>query len=614
MRWTIGRKFAAAATSVLSLLLLAGGLGLRAQAIQRDHYDRLANDLRMAQVHSARLEAAVRGQAQSMLGYAVGMPNAQTDYLTYLAETQGAVSLLEARASGDAELANLVSSVRDAGQRFDAHAQKTFQMNAEDAHDALPTLTARLSEYRSAAQAVSGYLEKLANDVVRAADQEVQRIQYIAIPLVCVSLLLTAVVATMLARGIAGPLGQVAQVAGRVADGDLTVPEVKVETQDEIGMMGRSVNAMVRGLRALIAQVAESGQQATQWAEELRNTTAAMSESSRQVADAISEIAQGTATQSQAAAASLQQVRELRQAIGQIAAGAQRQAQQAEAVAADAQQMMNSLSDVAEKSAVMRQIAEQTLSTAQSGKRVVDESLSAMQAIRSSVQHSAELVAKLGDLSGQIGVITDAITEIADQTNLLALNAAIEAARAGDQGRGFAVVAEEVRHLAERVASSAGDIAQLIDQIRTATARAVSGITEVREQVQKGARLAEDGGRALQEIVGMVEETTGHVTAISEASTRLVTVSQGIQKAIDEMAAISGEHTAATEEMARTAQLVAEAFETIAATAEQTAAASQKVAASSEELTAGIEQVSHSARQLADLAGELGGHIGRFRT
>jgi len=173
MRWTIGRKFAAAATSVLSLLLLAGGLGLRAQAIQRDHYDRLANDLRMAQVHSARLEAAVRGQAQSVLGYAVGMPNAQTDYLTYLAETQGAVSLLEARASGDAELAKLVGSVRDAGQRFDAHAQKTFQMNAEDAHDALPTLTARLSEYRSAAQAVSGYLEKLANDVVRAADQEV---------------------------------------------------------------------------------------------------------------------------------------------------------------------------------------------------------------------------------------------------------------------------------------------------------------------------------------------------------------------------------------------------------------------------------------------------------
>lgn len=612
MRWTIGRKLATSFSGVILLMLLAAGLSFRALLIQQQRYDLLANDLRIAQIHTARLEAAVRGQAQAVLGYAAGMPDAHTEYLGYLADAQAIIYDLEVTAASDESL-KLVADLRDAGQRFDAQAQGIFQMEPTGARQAMGTLTSLLADYVDAANAIAQYVDQQAEQVMLATQQELRRMQYAAGALAGVSLVLAVVISMTLTRSIARPLNRVADVAGWVAGGDLTVPELNIQSQDEIGMLAALVNTMLTGLRDLISQIADSGRQATRWAEELRTTTGTMAESSRQVAAAVSQIAQGTSVQSQAAATSLQQVRELQDGIAQIAAGAQRQAQQTESVAADAQRMMANLTDVAEKSALMREIAEQTLSTAHAGKRVVDESVEAMQAIRSSVERSAAQVAQLGDLSGQIGAITDTITAIADQTNLLALNAAIEAARAGDQGRGFAVVAEEVRQLAERVGSSAGDIAQLIEQIRTATARAVSGITEVSDQVQKGAHLAEDGGRALQEIVGMVEQTTGHVAAISEAAGHLVSVSQSIQKAIDEVAAISGGHTAATEQMAENARLVTEAFESIAATAEQTAASSQEVAASTEELTAGIEQITHSAKQLADLASELSEHIGRFK-
>jgi len=471
-----------------------------------------------------------------------------------------------------------------------------------------------LAEHVSAPHGGAEVAGSAADDLVRSTNQEIRRVQVVAGSLFALSLLLAAGVAVYRTRAIARPLAQVAEVADRVAGGDLTVPELAVTSRDDIGHLGQSVNVMLRGLRTLIAETAESVQQAGKWADELRSTAAAMAASSHEVADAVSQIAQGTSTQSAAAADSLQQVRELQQAIAQIAAGAQQQASQAETVAADGERMMAELTAVAEKSAAMRQIAEQTLSTAHSGKRVVDESVEAMKAIRGSVERSAALVAQLGDLSGQIGAITDTITEIADQTNLLALNAAIEAARAGDQGRGFAVVADEVRHLAERVASSAGNIAELIEQIRTATKRAVGGITEVNDQVQRGAQLAEEGGRALEEIVAMVEETTGHVASISDAATHLVSVSKTIQDAINQMAALSGAYTTAAEEMTHSAQYVTEAFESIAATAEQTAAASEEVAASTEELTAGIEQITQSTQHLSDLVGELSAHIGRFRS
>jgi len=108
------------------------------------------------------------------------------------------------------------------------------------------------------------------------------------------------------------------------------------------------------------------------------------------------------------------------------------------------------------------QISRETFKAAESGQKIMEGVVTTINAMKSS--------------STKIGAIIGVINEIAFQTNLLALNAAVEAARAGEQGRGFAVVAGEVRGLAQRCATAANEIAQLI---RTSATDVELGVSQV---------------------------------------------------------------------------------------------------------------------------------------
>lgn len=105
-----------------------------------------------------------------------------------------------------------------------------------------------------------------------------------------------------------------------------------------------------------------------------------------------------------------------------------------------------------------RQFAQQMLQRVQQGGQALQETTQSILRIDQESVRFAEELQQLAQMSGNITAILQTIEEIARQTNLLALNAAIEAVRAGEAGRGFAVVAEEVRRLAERSASAAGEI------------------------------------------------------------------------------------------------------------------------------------------------------------
>ena len=154
----------------------------------------------------------------------------------------------------------------------------------------------------------------------------------------------------------------------------------------------------------------------------------------------------------------------------------------------------------------------------------------------------AQVVETMGSINASSKKIVDiigVIDGIAFQTNILALNAAVEAARAGEQGRGFAVVASEVRNLAQRSAGAAKEIKQLIgDSV---------------EKVDSGARLVDQAGLTMQEIVSSIEKVTAIMAEIATASQEQTSGLDQINRAIGQMDAITQQNVALVEEAAGTA-------------------------------------------------------------
>lgn len=150
------------------------------------------------------------------------------------------------------------------------------------------------------------------------------------------------------------------------------------------------------------------------------------------------------------------------------------------------------------------------------------------------VQDAIKAMGLIQDSSGKIGQIIGVIDEIAFQTNLLALNAGVEAARAGDAGKGFAVVAQEVRELAQRTASAAKEIKDLIT---------VSG-----QQVDGGVTLVNSTGESLLKIEEQIQSIDGAIKAIVQSYGEQSSGLQEISVTINHMDQTTQQNAAMVEE------------------------------------------------------------------
>ncbi len=238
----------------------------------------------------------------------------------------------------------------------------------------------------------------------------------------------------------------------------------------------------------------------------------------------------------------------------EMASGASQQDQEITNTSSAVEELTVSMKQVSNNAEASAEAARRALDAAEQGNRAVRDTLEGMQRIRASVQATAKRIKSLGDRSLEISEIINVINDITEQTNLLALNAAIEAARAGEAGRGFAVVADEVRKLAEHSRNATKDIAALIKAIQAETNEAVVVMEEGTKEVEVGARLADQAGKALEAISSVVRQSAELVQEISLASKQQVRGTEGVANAMQIISNITRQTSQGARQTAHTVE------------------------------------------------------------
>ncbi|MCL4514740.1 MAG: methyl-accepting chemotaxis protein [Firmicutes bacterium] len=441
----------------------------------------------------------------------------------------------------------------------------------------------------------------------------ISSLQHIAIVLSIIVTIAVFFVATFIARGIAGPIGQMTQVAAAAAEGDLTREVPPIKTGDEVETMTDAFRQMVAHLRKLIREVGDSARQVAATSQELSASSEEVAKATQQISQTIQQVAQGATQQTQSATSTAASAQQLGKAIEQIAKGAQEQAISANQTAASTAKMSATVQNATRASEELLATANETSEVAKQGGQVVRETLEGMKNIRQTSDTVAEKIKELSVHSGEIGSMVKAIDDIAGQTNLLALNAAIEAARAGEQGKGFAVVADEVRKLSEQSGEAAKQITNTILLIQRSMDSLVKAMEDGARQTEKGMQLTDSTSAAFSEILKEVEKTSQEIRKIFAAAKEMESQTAEVVKAIDNIASITEESSAATEEMAASTGQVTEATNAIASISQENAASAEEVAASTQEVNASVEEMAASAETLAQMAQNLQEMVSKFK-
>jgi methyl-accepting chemotaxis protein len=229
-------------------------------------------------------------------------------------------------------------------------------------------------------------------------------------------------------------------------------------------------------------------------------------------------------------------------AAGEISSGnndlssrTEQQASSLEETAASMEELASTVKNNAENAKQANQLAAAASGVAVKGGEVVGQVVNTMSAINSSAKKIEDIIS--------------VIDGIAFQTNILALNAAVEAARAGEQGRGFAVVAGEVRNLAQRSASAAKEIKELISDSVNKTS--------------EGTAQVEQAGKTMQEIVSSVQRVTDIMGEITAASVEQSSGIDQVNQAVTSMDEVTQQNAALVEQAAAAAESLVEQAESL---------------------------------------------------
>ncbi|MDD5095882.1 MAG: methyl-accepting chemotaxis protein [Dehalococcoidia bacterium] len=350
-------------------------------------------------------------------------------------------------------------------------------------------------------------------------------------------------------------IGDINSVMTMVGSGNLT-RSVEAEASGEFASMVDGINGTIESLRGIVTELTEAG-------------------------TSVGEISQNLVSAGQEMNALVTQ---FSKSVEAIAEGAKTQAQQIAEASRESEGVGETASITTTRAENMRQMSEAGNKAAAAGSEGMDETIKNTTLMLEGSKESVERINSLSQSSEQIQEVIDIIRDIATQTNILAINAAIEAVRAGKQGKGFAVVAEEVKTLSADSKTQAKSISDLIQSILKETAKTVTTINTMAENVELGQR--------------SIEQTSG---AFSD-----------INRSVGEIAKEAQEIAVAAAEQKRSIDTISQSLDKISGIAADTSTSGSQLADSTKTLLSNMQELTTVSTTLADMSQRFQQTVGRF--
>jgi methyl-accepting chemotaxis protein len=384
---------------------------------------------------------------------------------------------------GTSDVALRTDMANAAKQLLDTLDRATDALRRDDASQYTTINSTQLTPQGAAFSALLDKFQKrqteLGEELMARRSHEYTMVLWLVSAGILGALAIVAVMHVFLRRVVIAPIALAVEQLDRVANGDLTTVPV-AEGGNEIGRLMQSIARMQASLTTMVTNVRNGAET---------------------IGTAAQEVARGNAD---------------------LSSRTEHQASSLEETASSMEELTSTVQQTAQNATHAKDLVQTTSTMAAGGGAVMGKMVDTMAAIDASSKRVVDIIS--------------VIDGIAFQTNILALNAAVEAARAGEQGRGFAVVAGEVRTLAQRSATAAKEIKDLIN--------------DSADKIVSGTRLAKEAGDSMQSMVDSVQRVAGIVVEIAAATREQSLGIEQVNQAIVQMDEVTQRNAALVEESA----------------------------------------------------------------